>query len=263
MQAETFFEQGWCKFDHEPVLADWVEQTLPAARACVAASENAQWLRCGGTWFAGVNVLTNDATGMVPGGVVLGGRVVDFIHDELGLKDFDWEPGQVSVCYPGYPKPMVAESEAAFRYRLKRDAAHVDGLIPEGPERRRHLREHHGFLLGIPMVDAGAGAAPFVIWRGSHKLIRKAFNQRFEGLRPTEWGDVDVTELYQLTRRKIFETCERVELTARVGEAYLVHRLALHGVAPWASDAEASPDGRMIVYFRPEVGGPEGWLKAA
>ena len=33
----------------------------PAARAAVSDPANAGWLRCGGTWFAGVDVLANDA----------------------------------------------------------------------------------------------------------------------------------------------------------------------------------------------------------
>ncbi len=262
MQEHAFFDDGWCRFRYDPKLANWIERTLPAARASVAAPANAQWLRCGGTWFAGVNVLANDASGAVDGGVELSGQAVDFIHDILDLRGFDWEPAQVSVCYPGYPKPMASESEAAYRYRLKRDAAHVDGLIPVGAQRRRHLREYHGFLLGIPMFETSDGAAPFVVWRGSHKLIRDAFAALYDGQAPESWQDVDATELYQSTRREIFETCERVVVTAKPGEVYLVHRLALHGVAPWAPSATAGPDGRMIIYFRPEIGGPADWLNA-
>ncbi|MGI9465267.1 MAG: hypothetical protein ACR2OM_15090 [Aestuariivirgaceae bacterium] len=262
IEERAFFEDGWCRFGHDCELADWIERTLPAARASVAAPENAQWLRCGGTWFAGVNVLPNDGAGAVASGPALAGKVVDFIHQTLGLTQFDWEPAQVSVCYPGYPLPMAAETEAAFKYRRDRDAAHVDGLIPEGPQRRRHLREHHGFLLGIPLVEASADAAPFVIWRGSHKIIRDAFMAFLDGIAPEGWGEVDVTETYKAVRREIFETCERVVVTARPGEAYLVHRLALHGVAPWAPEAMAGPDGRMIAYFRPQIGGPADWLNA-
>ena len=259
---DQFLEHGWCRFDRDPVLADWVTRTLPTARRVVSSPGNAEWLRCGGTWFAGVNVLPNDTTGKVPGGTPLAGAAIDFIHSELGLSAFDWELAQVSVCYAGYPLPMASETEAAYRYRLTRDAAHVDGLIPEGPDRRRHLREFHGFLLGIPMVEATNRASPFVIWRGSHKIIREAFLRLYGGLPADEWGDVDATDVYQATRRHIFETCERVEITAGPGEAYLVHRLALHGVAPWAPGAEAGPDGRMIAYFRPEIGGPANWLNA-
>ncbi|NNE23053.1 MAG: hypothetical protein HKN11_10640 [Rhizobiales bacterium] len=262
MQTADFFENGWCKFAHDPVLADWVERTLPAARKSVAAPQNAEWLRCGGTWFAGVNVLPNNAAGAVPDGPPLAGAAVDFIHGGLGLTGFDWEPAQVSVCYPGYPQPMADETDAAYRYRLKRDAAHVDGLIPESPDRRRHLREHHGFLLGIPMVKASRDASPLVIWKGSHKLIREAFAALYADLPAGRWGDVDATEVYHATRRKIFAACERVEVASEPGEAYLVHRLALHGVAPWRASAEACGDGRMIVYFRPETGGPPDWLNA-
>jgi hypothetical protein len=44
----------------------------------------------------------------------------------------------------------------------------------------------------------------------------------------------------------------------------LIHRLALHGVAPWAEGAEAGPEGRMIAYFRPEFEGlGDDWLTAA
>jgi len=46
------------------------------------------------------------------------------------------------------------------------------------------------------------------------------------------------------------------------GEAYLVHRFALHGVAPWDEDAKAGPDGRMIAYFRPELPDRGLWLNA-
>ena len=261
-RTHAFFTDGWCQFEFDPVLAAWVDATLPAARAAVVAPEHAEWHRCGGTWFAGVNALGNDAAGAVQGGLPLDGDATRFIREQLGIVGFDWEPAQVSVCYPGYPQPMDSESDAAFRYRRNRDAAHVDGLIPEGPQRRRHLREHHGFLLGIPMTVVGDGASPLVIWRGSHNLIRQAFVEAFEGLPAERWGDVDVTETYQTVRREIVDTCERVVVSARPGEAYLVHRLALHGVAPWAEWAGAGEDGRMIAYFRPEIGGAGDWLSA-
>ena len=66
-----------------------------------------------------------------------------------------------------------------------------------------------------------------------------------------------VVEVQSLLASRFFESCERVVVHAEPGEAYIVHRLALHGVAPWVDGAEAGPDGRMIVYFRPEIGGPE------
>jgi hypothetical protein len=43
----------------------------------------------------------------------------------------------------------------------------------------------------------------------------------------------------------------------------LVHRHAIHGVAPWAEGAKAAPEGRAIVYFRPEVARKKDWLDLA
>ncbi|MGI9481702.1 MAG: hypothetical protein ACR2OR_05005 [Hyphomicrobiales bacterium] len=259
-REKTFFENGWCRFETDPAVERWIEAALPVARKAAHAPEYAEWLRCGGTWFAGVNALDNDATGAVPGGPPLSGEGVEFIQNVLGLDDFEWDRGQISICYPGYPKPMESEPETAFKYRLKRDAAHVDGLHPVGPERRRYLREMHGFLLGLPLVEADAGAAPFVVWEGSHEIMRKMFAEFFGGLEPAEWADVDATEAYHAARRRATDTCRRVEITAAPGEAYLVHRFALHGVAPWANGAQAGADGRMIAYFRPAQDDARRWL---
>ena len=260
--ARTFYKKGWCRLPHDEILSEWVERTRPAARATVDDPNNAQWLRCGGTWFAGVNVLPNDPRGAVDGAPPIAGAAIDFIHNQLGFGTFAWDRAQVSVCYPGYPQPMAEESDAAFRYRRDRDAAHLDGLLREGRERRRFLREHHGFILGIPMVETGEGASPFVIWEGSHEIVRNTFLEVFQDTEPRTWADIDMTETYQSLRRRIFEQCVRVVVSAQPGEAYVVHRLALHGVAPWAENARATDDGRMVVYFRPETGGPQTWLTA-
>lgn len=259
-EFDAYKSRGWCRFAADTVLVRWVAATLPAARATVAAPENAKWLRCGGTWFAGVNVLGNDTTGAVAGGPPLAGTGIDFIRGALGLSGFAWDPGQVSVCFPGYPQPMPSETEAAFRYRRDKDAAHIDGLIPVGPERRRHLQEPHAFILGIPMVETGAGASPITVYERSHALVKEAFTARFDGLPPERWPGEDVTEAYHAVRRRIFKTCPRVEVSARPGEAYLIHRLALHGVARWQDGATAGPDGRMIVYFRPLLPDMAAWL---
>lgn len=258
---ENYHSRGWCRFAADPTLADWVERTRPTARATVAAPENAKWWRCGGTWFAGVNVLGNDGSGAVPGGPPLAGSAIDFIRSGLGLSSLAWDPGQVSVCTPGYPKPMPSETDAAFRYRRDKDAAHVDGLVPRGYERRRHLEEPHAFVLGIPMVETSEGASPVVVYDGSHEPVRAAFAERFAGLEPELWPDEDVTEAYHGVRKRIFETCPRTELHARPGEAYIIHRLALHGVARWADDASAGPDGRVIVYFRPVLAEMRAWVE--
>jgi len=260
MNEFHYFNKGWCRFKHDKTLMQWIDRALPCARKTVVAGENVKWLRCGGTWFAGVNVLPNAADGSVCGSGALQGEVIDFIRQTLGFDDFDWDQAQVSVCYSGYPQPMRSESVAAFAYRQDHDAAHIDGLLPEGPNRRRHLREHHGFILGIPMVEYGPGASPLVVWEGSHEIIREVFTDVFQGVAVDRWGDIDITGVYHEVRHRVFECCNRVEIYARPGQAYLVHRLVLHGIMPWQNDASATRDGRMIVYFRPDTGGPEDWL---
>ncbi len=112
------------------------------------------------------------------------------------------------------------------------------------------------------MNDCDAGASPFVIYERSHEIMRAAFTERFAGIAPENWGDEDVTDAYQAARRRAFAECRRVEIHARPGEAFLVHRLALHGTAPWRDGATAGPDGRMICFFRPPVLTPESWLSA-
>jgi hypothetical protein len=244
--ASHFFERGWCRFDYDPKLFSWVEAALPSARATLDDPRKDQWLRYQGTWFAGVNALPNDARGVVGGSGPLRGAAVDFIARELGLSGFDWDAAQVSICYPGYPQPMPGESPGRARFRRERDAAHVDGLLPEGPQRRRHLREYHGFILGIPMVEFDADASPFVVWEGSQGIMRDAFGRRFEGLAAEQWGEQDITEAYHAARAQAF--------------AEIAHRLVLHGMAPWREGAAAGDDGRMICYFRPDPFGPYEWL---
>ncbi len=260
VSREAFLARGWCHFHHDPQLAQWVADTRDAARAAVRAAENAEWLRCGGTWFVGVNALPNNERGAVRGGAAVAGQAVEFIREALGLAQLVWDRAQVSVVYPGYPQPMATESAAAYRYRRERDAAHLDGVLRQGPRKRRHLCEHHAFILGIPMVETSRDASPLTLWEGSHEITRRTLQTAFAGVPPEDWQAIDITELYQSLRRRIFAECRRVEIAARPGEAYLVHRLALHGIMPWPTTATAGPDGRMIVYFRPDVGSAEQWL---
>ena len=67
--------------------------------------------------------------------------------------------------------------------------------------------------------------------------------------------EIDITDVYHDARRTCFAQCERRELHAKPGQAILIHRLSLHGMAPWRSDAEAP---RIVAYFRPE-GRLEDW----
>lgn len=259
-----FFQRGWIRFPSDPQILKWVNAAAPAAQATFQdPTLRAQWLRCGGTWFAGVNALPNDTNGAIPAAGVppLSGGVIDYISTALGLNDVVWDRAQVSICLPGYPQPWDGETDAAFRFRRDRDAAHLDGLLRD-ENRRRRPREQHGFILGLPLTDAAPDAAPFVVYEGSHHVMRQALSQRLADVPPEQWADEDVTDAYTAARRKVFETCKRVKIHARPGEAYLAHRLVIHGVAPWT----AGPEGqRTIAYFRPDPHPdqpPEWWLQA-
>jgi hypothetical protein len=129
------------------------------------------------------------------------------------------------------------------------------------PGRRRKLSETHGFLLGIPLRDSTAKEGAFVIWDGSHEVMRAAFKAAYHGVDPKNWRDLDITDAYTEARRHVFDTCTPVELAPGLGSAYVMHPLALHGVAPWRAEGGAP---RAVAYFRPDPfgGDPMRWLSA-
>ena len=100
-----------------------------------------------------------------------------------------------------------------------------------------------------------------MIWEGSHLIMRAALHAALAGHAPDTWENVDVTEAYQAARREVFATCRRVELPGQVGEAVILHRLLIHGVAPWAAGAEAEAPGRVVAYFRPVLASVADWLR--
>lgn len=258
----AFLQNGWAQFPAEAPLRNWAAEARIAALARIADPvQRAQWLQCQGTWFVGVDTLPNDSQGRVGASAPLDCAATDAARDLYGALPL--HPGQVSVTYPSYPRPRAGESDAAFRYRLNRCAAHVDGLLPVGADRRRMLRERHAFILGLPLTATGAGAAPLVVWEGSHHIMRAAFETALGGIDPRDWGDIDVTDVYRAARREVFATCPRLTVHGPPGTAYLVHRLALHGVAPWQEGASAPPEGRMVAYFRPQFGdvAQDAWLR--
>jgi hypothetical protein len=125
------------------------------------------------------------------------------------------------------------------------------------------MGETHLFILGLPLTPAAEGASPMVVWEGSHEVMRAALAGALAGVAPQDRATADVTDAYGAARRRCFETLRRVEIPAQPGEAYLVHRLALHGVAPWRAPAGAGP--RSIAYFRPPPPpalGPDWALRA-
>lgn len=262
MDLTGLMRDGWVDPFDDPSLAGWLKHAGPVAlRLAQDPDQIKAWLRHGGTWYAGVNALPNDTSGKIGEGPALAGSTVDALRDEFGA--FEWDKAQVSGVYAGYPKQDADESDAAHAFRKNRCAAHVDGLVPHGPQRRRFVTEPHAFVLGLPVTDCDAGASPMVVWKGSHLIMQRTFAKAFHGVDPSDWSDVDITDVYAQARRTCFEMCERHTLHARPGQAYVLHRHVLHGVLPWQDGAKAPSDGRVILYFRPEMpGGIEDWLAA-
>lgn len=251
-------QDGFVILPHDQETARWADAARAAAEIRLDEAEMQKlWLRCQGTWFAGVDVLPNDRNGAV-GGVPLRGAALDLVED-LGWMPVRWHMGQVSVAFPGYPKPAEGETPAAARYRRNRDAAHVDGLLPLGSARRRYLKEPHAFVLGLPLNEAPADAAPLVAWQGSHRIIGQALRQVLSSHPPDRWPEIDLTDAYQSARRTCFEQCRRILLPAQPGMATLLHRHTLHGISPWLSDGGTS---RMIAYFRPMLSDMSQWVDA-
>lgn len=231
---------GFAVWPYDARVAEWAQ----AARTAILEIDTSE-RRHGDTWFVGVGALPNAADGSIDG--------VTWPHQGLSPQ---WHRAQVSIVYPGYPKQDTGESDAAHAYRVRRDAAHVDGLLPEGPDKRRHLREPHAFILGVPLGNVTA--SPLVVWEGSHVIMQSAFADAFADVPANDWGDVDVTEIYQAARRKVFDTCRRIELPAGVGQITWLHRHILHGVAPWTDQDD--PSERLIAYFRPQLADVLDWL---
>ena len=255
-------EKGWVSFPSDPTVLTWLEEAHRIAVEHVNDPEQQrEWLQCEGTWFVGVDTLPNDTTGALGPAGPLQGMAYRSARDLYG--ELPLHRGQISVMYPGYPRPREGEAESAFRYRSKRDAAHVDGLLAVGTQRARMLKEPHAYILGLPLTDCDAGASPLVVWEGSHHIMRAAFETHLSGFPKETWQDVDLTQVYQAARKEVFKTCRRIELPAKPGEATLLHRHVLHGVAPWMEGAFSPPEGRMIAYFRPEfTNGAEEWVSA-
>jgi len=223
-EYENFLDNGYCVFERDVALIDWINASLPAARRVVNDPKNAHWLRCGGTWFVGVNVLGNDALGRVENGLPLQGLAVEFIQSCITQTELDLDSGQLSVCYPGYPQPSEQEAESAYAYRLYRDAAHIDGIIKGGEH--RYLTELHRYILAIPMVEFSNDASPFVVWEGSHKIIQQRLSSYLSDYPPDQWGNIPISDVYNAARKEVFEKCQRLELALTPGQAIVVYYMA-------------------------------------
>lgn len=240
--------QGFECFEHDPRVVRWVRAARGAADETVKDPEMRRlWMRHGATWFVGVDALPNDSDGSL-GGVDLRGPW----EREVSWSGA-WHAGQLSITYAGYPKQDATESDASFAYRVKRRAAHVDGLLLEGG--KRYLREPHAFVLGLPLNEASGCA--LTVWPGSHRIMGPALSAHLRGRDATR---VDVTEVYKAARREVFQAIEPVEIVQAPGESVLLHRHTLHGIAPWKAGDSIGREGRMVAYFRPQFEDAREWL---
>jgi len=178
--------RGWTRFGWDSRTARWAEAAYAAGRKALEDPALAHWYHCENTWFVGVDALPNEASGAL-GDVDLGGAAIEGLRAAFGPMP-SLHPAQLSVMFPGYPKPRAGESDAAFRYRLNRDSAHVDGLLAEGPNRRRHMREPHAWTLGLPLTAPHPDAAPPVVVVGRPLLLAGRFPRRVVGFGPQVWG---------------------------------------------------------------------------
>lgn len=247
--AADLARDGFAVLDEDERTLAWAQEARRVAQDLQAdPAMRATHLRHKGTWFVGVDALPNDEAGALNDVPLSGGW-------QGVVPDLPLHRAQLSIIYPGYPQRDEGQSAANHRFREVRHAAHVDGLLPEGPERRRFAREHHAYILGLPLnaVDS----APTLVWPRSHKIMRAAFQAEI-GTRPVQ--EVDLTNAYHAARRTVFESGDPVAIRARPGQAFLIHRLALHGTAAWQGDGE---EGRMIAFFRPEFADAQDWLHSA
>ena len=241
-------EVGYRRIPFDTSLHQWATVARDIGYAVAQDPEmQAKWLQCEGTWFVGVDALPTDPSGVI-GNVPLPAVITDLI----GVRG-DLHPAQLSITYEGYPRPRNGESDAGFRYRLNRDAAHMDGLLGSGTPKRRFLKERHDWILGLPLTETSVEASPLVVWVGSHHILQKAMQTALCDTPEEAWSEVDITDIYTNARNKVFSTCARTPLFTRPGEAVLLNPFLLHGVAPWAAPQGAFPQGRMVAYFRPET----------
>lgn len=243
-------DPGWRRIGPDPRIGAWAGAALAAARPALAADPAPR--RAGGTWTVGLDLLPNAADGGLTG--------QPFPWKALPLVPVPLHRAQLSAVHPGYPGRDPDDSDAAFRFRHVRAAAHLDGLLPIGPDRRRMVKEPHGWILGLPLTAATPDAAPLTVWEGSAPILRAALARALAPYPPETWPDIDVTDAYVAARAEVFRRCPRRDLPARPGEALLLHRLTLHGVSPWAPGAKAPQEGRVMAYFRPLLPSVHDWL---
>ena len=99
------------------------------------------------------------------------------------------------------------------------------------------------------------------------------FKTLYSGLSEFEVNNLDITEIYQECRRKVFSTCSASIVCCDKNRPYILDRHLLHGVLPWGdatknlsvpSDTPRSDidplAGRAVIYFRPQYEHKLDWV---
>jgi len=241
---------GFVIYPHDPRVAGWSDKAAEVMRPIAQdPAVQAANLRHGNTWFVGVDALSNAPDGAIDDVPLLGAW-------RDAVPTLPLHRAQVSIIYPGYPKQDVGESDANHRYRSNRSAAHVDGLLPVGPQKQRFAMEYHAYILAIPLGKVAA--APTVVWEGSQTIMQRALREAIGDADPSH---VDITDAYQAARREVFDCCPKVPLNITKGQAALLHPFLLHGTDPWDPEVgDSDGHGRMTAFFRPDLGDGRAWL---
>ena len=237
MDTRSFFERGWVRFPFDPEIATWVGAArAPAVQTLDDPELRRLWLRCGGTWFAGVNALPNTADGALPEHAVppLGGRAIEFIARHLGLVRIRMGQGAGLDLFSRLSATLRRGKRGRIWFSIapRRCACRRVAPVRSGPPKntQRNPWVH-------PWPSADRCTRQRCADGGLRRLATKSCAGRFQNAwrvsrrgtgRRKMW-----TEAYVSARRQCFERCPRVTIPARLGEVYLVHRLCLHGVAPW------------------------------
>jgi len=241
-------DAGFAVYPKDAGVTRWAQAAYRAgAEVAADPAMRARWLRHDRTWFVGVDALPTGPDGSIEGVPLTGSWMRDVPLPA------QWHPAQISVTYAGYPRQGPDDSEAAHRYRMSRASAHVDGLRLE--DGRRYPREPHAFVVGFALNETTA--CPLMVWPGSHVVIGAALRAVIGAQDPRQ---VDVTLAYTQARRTVFDTITPVPVAAGVGEAIVVHRHTVHGIAPHHASQPIPREGRMMAYFRPECADPYDWI---
>lgn len=248
--------EGFRVFPADAQMRAWARAAKILAKEQLNAEHQQRWWRHQKTWFVGVDALPNEPDGSVDG-VALSGAAIDALGSTTPRH---WHPAQLSVITPGYPGQDADESDPAHWFRRYRYAAHIDGLLPVGPDRARMMKEPPAFILGIGLNDCGARASPLVVWPRSQIRIAKMFEDEVAKFPGRHLSDIDVTETYASTRRAIMASIEPIVVPLRQGEAVLLHPKLLHGTVPWRHGAMASQRARLVAFFRPATS-VSNWLE--